>query len=551
MLAPGAPPRDGRAWLAASVIVAALALAPIAGLAGLALRGSGDLWPHLVAYVLPRAAIDTATLLVGVGALTASVGVGAAWLVSAYRFPGRAVFEWALLLPLAMPTYVAAFVYADMLHPIGPVQTALRALFGLGGPRDFRLPEIRSMGGCILLLGFVLYPYVYLTARAVFAMQSAAALEVARTLGASGTRMFFVVALPLARPAVALGVALALMEALNDIGAAELLGVRTMTVSIYTTWVNRSSVEGAAQIALAMLALVLALVWIERAARRPVASGGREGRRMAARMPGPLGQALCVTGCLAPIAIGFLAPAAWLANEAFARIESFGLPRELGREILNTLAFAALATLIAVTLGFAIAYAARLRKSLGARAALRSAGVGYAIPGTVLAVGLLTPLAAFDNLVDGAARDALGVSTGLLLSGSGAALVYAYVARFLAIPAGAAEAGFAKTPRGLEDAARSLGMRPGGVARRIHLPLLAPALGAAALLVFVDCMKELPATLLLRPLNFETLATHVYGEAARGTYESGAVAALAIVLVGLIPVAVLARASGRAAPRSL
>lgn len=540
------PPREGRRWLAASVVVAALALAPVAGLAGLALRGSGDLWPHLIANVLPRATVDTLVLLAGVGLVVSIVGVGAAWIVSAYRFPGRAVFDWALLLPLAMPSYIAAFAYLDLLHPIGPVQTPLRALFGITSPRDLWFPEIRSMGGCIFLLGSVLYPYVYLTTRAMFLMQSATVLEVARTLGAGGWRTFFAVALPLARPAIAVGASLALMEALNDIGAAEFLGVRTMTVAIYTTWVNRSSVEGAAQIALVMLALVLALVVLERWARRrqSVAGEARAGRRAAPRRLGALGQTLCVLACATPIVTGFAAPAAYLVREAARRIAEFGLPPQIWREIANTIAFASVATVIAVTLGFVLAYAVRIGRGGPARGALRVASVGYAMPGTVLAVGLLTPLAGFDNMVDGAMRQAFGLSTGLLLSGTGTALIYAYVIRFLAIPAGAVEAGLAKIPTSLDHAARNLGEPPTGIVRRIHLPLAAPALGAGALLVFVDCMKELPATLLLRPLNFETLATHVYAEASRGTYESGAVAALAIVLVGLAPVVLIARASG-------
>ncbi|GLK77673.1 ABC transporter permease [Methylopila jiangsuensis] len=542
------PPRPGRGWLAASLAVALLALAPVAGLVGLASRGSGDLWPHLAAYVLPRALLDTVLLLMGVGVVASAIGVGAAWLVTAYRFPGRGLFDWLLLLPLAMPTYIAAYAYLDLLHPIGPVQATLRGLFGIARPQDLWFPDIRSLGGCAALLGLVLYPYVYLTTRALFLTQSANMLEAARTLGAGGVRAFGTVALPLARPAIAVGVSLALMEALNDIGAAEFLGVRTLTVSIYSTWVNRSSVEGAAQIALAMLAIVLALVFVERFARRRhgIAAAANAPRRASARTPGGFGQTLCVLACALPILLGFGAPAAYLAVAALERVAEFGLPPQLGREIWNSTAFAGAATLLAVTLGFLVAYAARMtREAPMARVALRAASVGYAMPGAVLAVGLLTPLAAFDNAVDGVMRQAFGVSTGLLLSGAGAALVYAYVVRFLAIPIGAAEAGLARIPLTLDHAARSLGAGPSGLARSVHLPLAAPAVGAAALLVFVDAMKELPATLLLRPLNVETLATHVYGEAARGTYESGAVAALAIVLCGLPPVALIARASLR------
>ncbi len=259
---------DGRGWTLASLLVAAIVLAPIAALFAIAAQGSGDLWPHLLAYVLPQAVHDTALLLLGVGVVTVVVGVGTAWLVTTCRFPGRGLFDWALLLPLAVPTYIVAFAYLDILHPLGPIQTALRALLAIDDPRGLWLPDVRSLPGCILLLGFVLYPYVYLAARATFLMQSAPALEVARTLGAGRLSTFLRVALPLARPAIAVGATLALLEALNDIGASEFLGVRTFTVSIYATWVNRSSLPGAAQIALVMLAAVLALVLLERWGRR-------------------------------------------------------------------------------------------------------------------------------------------------------------------------------------------------------------------------------------------------------------------------------------------
>ena len=256
-------------WLAASVLILFLVLTPLGGLFYFAARGSGDVWPNLIANVLPDAIRTTVLLLGGVGVLTAAIGVGAAWLVTMFRFPGKRVFEWALLLPLAVPTYIVAYAYLDVMHPIGPVQSTLRALLGIARPRDLWFPEIRSLHGAIFLLGVVLYPYVYLPVRALFLMQSAATLEVARTLGADRVRVFLRVALPLARPAIAVGVSLALMEALNDIGASEFLGIRTLTVAVYTTWVVRMSVEGAAQIALVMLAVVFALVLLERWARRP------------------------------------------------------------------------------------------------------------------------------------------------------------------------------------------------------------------------------------------------------------------------------------------
>ncbi len=536
---------EGRGWTFASLLVAAIVLAPITALFAIAAQGSGDLWPHLLAYVLPQAVHDTALLLLGVGVVTVVVGVGTAWLVTTCRFPGRGFFDWALLLPLAVPTYIVAFAYLDILHPLGPIQTALRSLLAIDDPRGLWLPDVRSLPGCILLLGFVLYPYVYLAARATFLMQSAPALEVARTLGAGSLATFLRVALPLARPAIAVGATLALLEALNDIGASEFLGVRTFTVSIYATWVNRSSLPGAAQIALVMLAAVLALVLLERWGRRhrQFSGGSRRAHPPALAELSGLAALGAFLACTTPILIGFLVPALHLANEAWTRIELVGLARNVVIEARNSVLFSTAATAVALVLGLVLAHAARLDRGGLADAAARIGSLGYAIPGTVLAVGLLVPLATFDNALDAATRQVLGFGTGLLISGSGAALVLAYVIRFLAISAGGVEAGYAKIPASLDMAARSLGESTRGTMLRVHLPLLKPSLGAAAILVFVDCMKELPATLLLRPFGFETLATHIYAEAARGTYEDGAVAALMIVLVGLGPVALLARMS--------
>lgn len=536
---------DGYGWTLAAILIAAIVLSPVAALIAIAAEGSGDLWPHLAAYVLPHALTQTALLLGGVGLLTFCIGSGTAWLVTACRFPGRGFFDWALLLPLAVPTYIVAFAYLDILHPIGPVQTAIRALLGISDPRGFSLPDVRSLPGCILLLSFVLYPYVYLPARALFLMQSASALEAARMLGASGAYTFFRVALPLARPALVVGATLAMLEALNDIGASEFLGVRTLTVSIYATWLNRSSLPGAAQIALFMLAAVVVLVIAERWARRHqrYTMGTRK-----THPPSPLELSGLAGGgafaaCLLPVLLGFVIPAAHLGHQAWLRVAQFGLSTNLLLETRNSVLFAAAATCVAIALGMVLAYAVRLDRTGTAVTATRVASLGYAIPGTVLAVGLLTPLAAFDNSIDAFMKQMFGFGTGLLISGSGAALVLAYVIRFLTISAGGIEAGFAKISTNLDAAARNLGETTFGTVRRVHLPLLAPAMGSAAILVFVDCMKELPATLLLRPFGFETLSTHIYAEASRGTYEDGAMAALLIVMAGLIPVILLARMS--------
>jgi len=537
-------------WQWAAVAIAGLVLAPLLALAWTALQGGqAGLWPHIARYVLPSAALNTVLLLAGVGVLVVAIGTGAAWLVTAYDFPGRRALAWALLLPLAVPTYIVAFAYLDLLHPLGPVQGLLRELLGYAGPREFRLPDIRGLAGCIVLLGFVLYPYVYLTTRAMFMTQAAGLLEAARTLGASPVEVFRRVALPLARPAIAVGAALALMEALNDIGASEFLGVQTMTVAVYTTWVTRADLPGAAQIALSMLLVVIALLALERHARRRqrYAAGTRPRPMRPQRLRGPAA-ALAVGLGVLPVLVGFVVPASYLAWETIKRVAGAGVSPQLLASAGNTVAVALAATAVTVTAGLVLAWALRQaqgrRRAAGATLAVRLASLGYAVPGTVLAIGLLLPLAWFDAGAN-AVRGAFGLEPGLLLMGSAAALVLAYLMRFLAIAAGGIESGFARIAPSLDQAAASLGHAPGATLRRVHLPLLRPALAAAALLVFVDAMKELPATLLLRPLGFETLATWLYAEASRGTYEEGAVAALMIVLVGLLPVVLLARTGVR------
>lgn len=537
-------------WQWAAAAIAALVLLPLASLAWTALQGGQDgLWSHVARYVLPGAARNTLALLVGVGALVVSIGTGAAWLVTAYDFPGRRILAWALLLPLAVPTYIVAFAYLDLLHPLGPVQGAVRALLGYDSPRDFRLPDIRGLAGCIVLLGFVLYPYVYLTTRAMFMTQAAGLLEAARTLGTTPVQVFWRVALPLARPAIAVGTALALMEVLNDIGASEFLGVQTLTVAVYTTWVTRSDLPGAAQIALAMLAIVVLLLALERHARRRqrYAVGERPRPMRPQRLRGGAAVLACALGAF-PVLVGFALPAGYLAWEAARRIGSSGVSLQLLSSVRNTVGVALAATVVTLAAGLVLGWSMRLaqgrRRTGGALLALRAGSLGYAVPGTVLAIGLLLPLAWFDhggNVLLGG----FGFEPRMLLMGSATALVLAYAARFLAIAAGGIEAGLARIPPSLDQAASSLGHAPGSALRRVHLPLLRPALAAAALLVFVDAMKELPATLLLRPLNFETLATWLYAEASRGTYEEGAVAAMLIVAVGLLPVVLLARTGVR------
>lgn len=526
-------------WAAFGVLVMAL-LAPVLSLAIAASEGTGELWPHLVAYVLPQALRDTSLLLAGVGLMVIGLGAGAAWLVAAFDFPGRRFIEAALLLPLAVPTYVVAYAYLDLMHPLGPVQSGLRALFGLTSPRDLPFPDLRSLPGCILLLGFVLYPYVYLPTRALFLMRAGSLLEAARILGAGPARSFLRIALPLARPAVALGTGLALMEAVNDVGAAEFLGVRTLTVQVYATWVNRSDLPGAAQIALVILGSILLFVGLERLARggRGYAGSGRREQAMARRHLTGWRGGIALSLGLVPVVIGFAVPAAYLLGSALRRALNVGLPVSLVAEAANTILYAGLATALVVGVGLLVAAAPTLLNPRAGKALIRMAGLGYAMPGTVLAVGLLGPLAWLDaTMADGLGLG--GTGPALVGLGTGAALVIGYGLRFLTISVGATEAGLARIPRSIPDAARMLGRGRLATLIGVQLPLVRPALLSGALLVFVDIAKELPLTLLLRPLNVETLSTHLYGEAARGTYEDGAAAALLIVAIGLIPVATL------------
>jgi iron(III) transport system permease protein len=530
----------GPAWGCASLLIALGVLAPVLTFAWLALGSGVGHWGPLFAHVLPQAALNTALLLAGVGALVLAIGTGCAWLVTAHDFPGRGLMHWALLLPLAMPTYIVAFAYLDLLHPIGPVQGAVRWMLGFDSPRQFRLPDLRSLPGAVFVLGFVLYPYVYLTARAMFMTQPAHLMEAARMLGEGRRGAFFRVALPLARPALAVGLSLALLETLNDIGASEFLGVNTLTVAVYTTWITRSDLAGAAQIACAMLFVVVALVWLERHGRQHQRFGSAQ--RMRAVQPRRLrgGAAWAATAVTSlPVLIGFVAPALYLVWESAKRLhQGGGISPGLIASLGNTLALAAGVTAVAVAAGLVVAWAARSQGSRPNRVRwqARVATLGYAVPGTVLAIGLLTPALA----VDAALATAMGWQ-GLPLMGAGVVLVAACAIRFLAMPVGGIEAGLSRIPPAIEQASRLLGETTAGTLRRVHLPLLRPALAAGALLVFVDAMKELPATLLLRPANFDTLATWLYAEAARGTYEEGAIAALAIVLAGLLPVALLAR----------
>lgn len=539
-------------WLSAAVVaIGLLVVLPVGALIGIAAEGDAEIWPHLIANVLPASTIDTLALLAGVAVVAGSMGVTTAWLVTAHRFPGRGILVWLLPLPLAVPTYITAYIYVEIFDSAGLVQMALRDFMGWRSRSDYWFPEIRSLPGCILVLSVVLYPYIYIAARAMFLTQSASMLEVARTLGASRIKLFRIIALPLARPALAVGVSLALLEALNDIGASEYLGVRTLTVSVYNTWLNRGSLAGAAQIACVMLAFVVGLILIERHGRRDRRYALSPKRHRTVH-PVPLTGGRAWTAsllCALPVMLGFILPTGFLLRETLrgGLIEQFDT--DFLTHFMTTIGLSLVATVLVLALAVLLVSAARLSRNSLTKGALLAAGLGYALPGTVLALGLMTPLVGFDNLIGTIWRHLTGERLGLLLMGAAGGIIIAYVIRFLSIATGSLSAGLDRVSPSLEDAARTLGASRREMVWKIQIPLMRPALASAALLIFVDCIKELPATLLLRPLNTETLSTLVYTYASRGRFEDGSLAALVIVLVGLIPVIQLVR-SAEAQPKA-
>lgn len=530
-------------WAAAALGVAALVLLPVASVLWLALGPSEGLWAHLWATALPRYLGNTLLLMAGVGALTALVGTGAAWLVTLHDFPGRRWLAWALLLPIAVPAYVGAYALTDLLEYAGPVQTGLRGLMGWESPRDYWFPDIRSPWAAILVLSGALYPYVYVLARAAFQEQSGAAYEVARALGCGPWGRLWRVGLPLARPAVAAGVAVALMEVVSDFGTVDTFAVQTLTTGIFSVWLQAGNLAGAAQLASLALAGIVILLTLEKAARRRRRSFG-SARALRPVAPAPLGGArawAATLACLLPVLGGFALPVAVLGWRALD--PALWAEAALGRAALNSVTAGGAAAVLTVALAVAMVYGARLGRGRLPVLLLPVTAVGYALPGAVLGIGLLIPLAAFDHAVaDG--LEALGLDVGLLLTGSAAAIVLAYVVRFFAVAQGAADAGLARIPPSLPMAARSLGRTAGGTLRAVHLPLTRASLGFAGLMVFVDGIKELPATLLLRPFGYETLATRAYAKASLEDLSGAAPAALAICLVGLLAVALMARAPG-------
>ncbi|MCU0886965.1 MAG: iron ABC transporter permease [Rubritepida sp.] len=544
-----APRRAGRRapplWARLTLLVAAVLALPVLAVLAAAVTPAGEVWRHIATTFLPEMLVTTALLGLIVALVAGGVGAVTAWLVTTCRFPGRGALEVALLLPLAMPAYVSGYAWTWLMDVAGPVQSALRGATGLRWG-EYWFPEMRSLEGAALVLAMVLYPYVYLLCRAAFLAQSTCLIEVSRTLGHSLGRVFWHVALPLARPALAAGVALVLMETFADFGTVQYFGLRTFTTGIYEAWFGMADRGAASQLAAVLLLCVGLLLALEQASR-----GGRRFHPMTTRHAPfsavPLRgwrAAAAVLACALPIALGFLAPAGTLL---FLMLEE-GDPLAAHRFLpflTHSLTLAGITAVLAVLLAAWLAWAARLHPGPWQRGANRVVGLGYAVPGSVIAVGVLVPFGLFDNALDAWLRASFGVGSGLLLSGSIAALVFAYLARFLGVALSAVESGLARLKPSFQAAARALGAGPGEAVRRVELPLSQGALLTAAILVFVDTMKELPATMIVRPFDFDTLAVRVYNLASDERLGEASTSALLIVLAGLLPIAALTRAMKR------
>ncbi len=531
-------------WTAIAGLIATLVLLPLLVVLALAFFPTENVWPHLISTVLPRYLINSLVLMCSVALFAGIIGVGSAWLVVMYRFPGRTWLEWALLLPLAVPAYIGAYAFVDLFEYAGPVQTALRNVFGWTSARDYWFPELRSMGGAIFVITLSLYPYVYLLARAAYREQSNNAIEVSRALGCGPWGCFLRVGLPLSRPAIVAGMAVVMMETLNDFGTVEFFAVQTLTTGIFTTWLEGSNIGSAAQIACTMFALIMGLVMIERYSRRKLrvrqlSRSPNHGR--ADTIKGPRRWAASIL-CAIPVLFGFVMPFLILLKLSMSDWSLWANHAMLSAT-WTTLWVAGTAALATVSAALILIYAVRLSRSHIPRLLAPITSVGYVMPGAVLGLGVVITLGWFDHWLADTVERLSGLDIGLVLTGSAFAVIFAYTVRFFALAFGSIDAGFGRVSPNLGAAARSLGLTPSAVLTRVHMPILRTTILAALLLVFVDSVKELPATLLLRPFGFNTLATHVYNSASIEDLKSASVGAMMIIIVGIIAVIILAKST--------
>ncbi|MBO68840.1 MAG: iron ABC transporter permease [Acidiferrobacteraceae bacterium] len=528
-------------WTLGAVFLAAIVSLPIIAVFGFAAQPAPDIWMHLLTTSFPFYLRNTFVLLIGVACLVALIGVSTAWLVSMCNFPGRQIFEWLLLLPLAFPAYVIAYAYTDLLEYAGPVQSLLRLHFEWSSPAEYWFPNLRSIGGAIILMAFVLYPYVYLLARSAFLTQSVSTLEISRALGRTSWQTFFLVSLPNARPAIVVGIALASMETLNDYGTVDFFSVPTLTAGIIDVWLGMGSLAAGAQIATMLVFFVVLLILFEKASRRNRRYYQQSSSRYKPLPTYSLNKwrgALAIVICGVPVVCGFLLPVLVLTRLSIIYFSESWTPH-FQKLAANSLTVSGMAALLTVALALFISYSRRLQDGKIIQISTTFATLGYAIPGAVLAVGILTPLGFIDNAVDAFLQKHFNLSSGLLFSGTVAAVVFAYIVRFLTIAVGQIESSLGGVALTVDMAARTLGYSARSTMVRFHVPLISGGLFTALMIVFVDCMKELPATLILRPFGFETLATHVFYFASDEMLGQSALGSLTIVLVGVIPVVLL------------
>ncbi|MFM5132871.1 MULTISPECIES: ABC transporter permease [Aeromonas] len=523
-------------WIAGSWATALLLGLPVLALIFSAFSADGELFRHLADTVLLDYLGNTSGLVLGVVLLSLLFGVPTAWLVAMCQVPGRRALQWALMLPMAMPSYIVAYVYTDLLDYSGPLQAGLRSLFDWQGPADYWFPAIRSLGGAAWVLALVLFPYVYLLARASFLEQSVSLIHSSRLLGCTPWQSFRRLSLPLARPAIMVGASLVAMETLADFATVHFFAINTLTTAIYDTWLGYGSLATAARLSCLMLLAVVLLIALERRSRqRQQVFQKSMGHEQPLRYP-LKGASRLLAGlwCWGLVLAGFGLPFVILLDYGVRYFELSWTP-EFVRFAGNSLLISALTALLAMAIALLLGFFRRLDGGTRSLLPLRIAATGYAMPGTVLAIGVLVPLTALDFGLNDLAEWLGMQGPGLLLTGTLTAIVFGYLVRFVAIAIGSVESSMGKISPSLDMAARSLGQGTGGMLRRVHLPLVRRGLFAGAMLVFIESMKELPAALLLRPFNFETLATHVYQFVSDEMLERGALGAIVIVLVGLVP----------------
>lgn len=523
-------------WMTGSWAIALLLGLPVIALLFSAFSAEGDLFRHLADTVLLDYLGNTLGLVVGVVLLSLLFGVPTAWLVAMCQVPGRRALQWALMLPMAMPSYIVAYVYTDLLDYSGPLQAGLRALFGWNSPADYWFPAIRSLGGAAWVLALVLFPYVYLLTRASFLEQSVSLIHSSRLLGCTPWQSFRRLSLPLARPAIMVAVSLVAMETLADFATVHFFAINTLTTAVYDTWLGYGSLATAAKLSCLMLLAVVLLIALERRSRSRLQVFQKSmGHEQPLRYPlKGIGRWLACLWCWGLVLAGFGLPFVILLDYGVRYFELSWTP-EFVRFAGNSLAISALTALLAMGIALLLGFFRRLDGGIKSLLPLRIAAMGYAMPGTVLAIGVLVPLTALDFAINDLTEWLGRQGPGLLLTGTITAIVFGYLVRFVAIAIGSVESSMGKISPSLDMAARSLGQGDGGMLRRVHLPLVRRGLFAGAMLVFIESMKELPAALLLRPFNFDTLATHVYQFVSDEMLERGALGAIVIVLVGLLP----------------